>query len=630
MNRLVWISMAAAVAAIALASAAQVWFAPHLALWLVAQAVWLAGPYLILRRVWPTWPWEKRLLALVVTATAGMCLVQQVVGSLGHLTFGVLMGTWAVLAGVGAIVASRLPQPPDVEPASADADPPPPAWHARVYLTVTLAMIGYYTFRAFVLAVEPVSDAPMYHLYFAARWLKAARLEIVPIPFGENAAGYFPSNAELVYLWWMLPFRADTLAKLGQLPFALAGAVAVFALSRQVGASRTAGTYAGASYLAVAPICAHAVVANVDLVMACFELTAIYFLLACTRRFRWSDWVLAGLAAGVFVGTKYIALTYAVLLVPLVLLVLARIERARGPAGGDPTASRPGRGAWFGRLVVFVLCALVAGGYWYLRNWVVTGNPLFPLHVQLGPWTILAGAYDRAAMLNHLHHIPVTDVPALGGMVASAFGGWYLVVGVWGWLLTAGAAWACRDDEPPRIRGARAWLWCLPAAHLVLYWLSIPYQNQFRFLYPATGLTLVWLAVAMPGRGWRRWPTLVLVWGAWLATAFVPVGPYRLSPHAAVWLVPLCPASGVGRIVCACWAVALGAVLFTRPGRRRRRVAAVIGAGLIAAWLGLAAGGVRTVPDATSPTAMVPIKSRQFAPAWLALEQLTGGDRVGP
>lgn len=629
LRRFAWISVGCMVVAVLAAMAAHVWFAHCLAVWLLAQVAWLVGPYVFWRRHWADWPWEKRLLAVAVTAAAGMCLAAQVVSSLGWLTLEVLGAVWCGVGALAVLIDWVVPRPPS--PTVAPQDDPPPAWHARLYLTVVLAMVGYYAFRAFVLAVEPVSDAPMYHLYFAARWLKAGRLDIVPIPFGESAAGYFPSNAELIYVWWMLPFHADTLAKLGQLPFALLGAVAVFGLARELGASRTAGTYAAASYLAVGPICAHSALANVDLAMACFELAAVYFLVVCCRRFTRSDWALAGLACGVFVGTKYVALTYAVLVLPLVVGALCTPTASGGR--DDSPADKPGTGAILLRLVTFLICALVAGAYWYARNWVVTGNPLFPLDVHIGAWTVFPGAYDRVAMLNHIHHIPVTDVLGLVGMVINAWGGWFLVPAAWAWVWGPGRSVQTTSPHatpigellPGRVR---FWLWCMPVAHVALYWLSIPYQNQFRFLYPATGLAMVWLAAVQGrARAWR-WATVVLLWGAWLASALVSLGPFHLGLKATVWLVPLMPTRAVAIVVFGLWAIVLGIVIFARSGAARRTLGIGVCACLLAIWLGSAVVGVDGVPDASLPTSIVPVTSRQFAPAWLTLERLTDGDRV--
>ena len=49
---------------------------------------------------------------------------------------------------------------------------------------------------ALILGVKVVSDGPIYHLYFAARWWKGAALILVAAPFGENAATYFPANGD--------------------------------------------------------------------------------------------------------------------------------------------------------------------------------------------------------------------------------------------------------------------------------------------------------------------------------------------------------------------------------------------------------------------------------------------------
>ena len=69
--------------------------------------------------------------------------------------------------------------------------------------------------------VKVVSDGPIYHLYFAARWWKAGRLFLVASPFGENAATYFPAVGDLWFTWLLAAWGGDRLAKIGQAPFLL-------------------------------------------------------------------------------------------------------------------------------------------------------------------------------------------------------------------------------------------------------------------------------------------------------------------------------------------------------------------------------------------------------------------------
>ena len=73
-----------------------------------------------------------------------------------------------------------------------------------------------------------------HHLRFPVEWMKAQRIFICFAPFGYDAPSYAPCNAELFYTWLLLPLRSDCLAKVGQFPLLLAGAIAVYRLARQV------------------------------------------------------------------------------------------------------------------------------------------------------------------------------------------------------------------------------------------------------------------------------------------------------------------------------------------------------------------------------------------------------------
>jgi|GEM_PF-134174 len=83
---------------------------------------------------------------------------------------------------------------------------------------------------------------------------------------------------------------------------------------------------------------------------------------------RYAPLAIAGLATGLAVGTKSTALAMAAMLT-LAVIVLA-------PAGRRWAAT----GWWFG-------AGLAGGGYWYLRNLIVTGNPL-PQLERLGPLSL--------------------------------------------------------------------------------------------------------------------------------------------------------------------------------------------------------------------------------------------------
>ena len=83
--------------------------------------------------------------------------------------------------------------------------------------------------------VKVMTDGPIYHLYFAARWWKSGRLDLIAAPFGENAATYFPAVGDLWFTWLMIGWGGDRLAKVGQAPFLVLAGLTAFALCRRLG-----------------------------------------------------------------------------------------------------------------------------------------------------------------------------------------------------------------------------------------------------------------------------------------------------------------------------------------------------------------------------------------------------------
>jgi hypothetical protein len=108
--------------------------------------------------------------------------------------------------------------------------------------------------------------------------------------------------------------------------------------------------------------------AYVDLGLLFFSTASLLAILQCkgSHPYRWL--VLGGLAAGFALATKPNGLLVAFLAVLLLLLHLAE--------------NRMCRAAW-GQLAVFCVCAFVAFSPWVLRNFVWTGNPLFPFFTDI-------------------------------------------------------------------------------------------------------------------------------------------------------------------------------------------------------------------------------------------------------
>ena len=286
-----------------------------------------------------------------------------------------------------------------------------------------------------------------------------------------TAQAYAPANGEVVLLWLMAPWHGDFLARAGEFPFWICCAVSLYAIGRRLGASAAHAWYPAAFFMVARPVVEQAVGADVDLMLSALVAASIYLGLEAVERDRPLDWAMWGVAMGLALGTKYLALVY--------LPVLLSLAFAAGPRW---------RSAWA------IPGLLVFGAGWYLRNWILAGSPIYPATLRLLGVTIARGAFNRAAMLNTVFHVQTLRLaPAI---LAHSFG---VTLALVAWpLALLGMVVAIRRRWWPH-----AWLALVPVAMAVLFWVDLPVNIDARFYLPAVGPALVPIALLF-GKN-RRW-----------------------------------------------------------------------------------------------------------------------------
>jgi len=378
-----------------------------------------------------------------------------VLGAARRLTLGWLLAAEGAIAG-GALARPAAPRGRAVR-AGLELDALP-AWLVGTMAALLAAAIAY----AWAHAPLTLYDAVSYHLFFAGRWVQDHALSIIPTPFSDEAQAYAPANGEVFFAWAMLPFHGDLFARFGQLPFAVLGATALYALGRRLGASAEGAAYPPAFFLLSRPVLEQAVGANVDLICAALFAASLYFGILAVDRGERRDWTFWGICLGLFWGTKYVALVYT----PVVLLIaLARGWRRRA------LWALPG-------IAAFALP-------WYLRNWVIAGSPIYPSSLSLAGITLARGAFARPAMLQTVFH--TDDFRLFPAIAAHGMGPTLVFV----WLPAAvigGAAMLRRGWWPAGM------VWLLPWLMVPLYWFGFPVNIDSRFLMPALGPALLPLA----------------------------------------------------------------------------------------------------------------------------------------
>jgi hypothetical protein len=470
---------------------------------LISGGWWLAGHGLGQTRS------LERILATAVLALSWCVLGIEVLGSIGLLAIGPLVVWSGILCIVGLTSRIVWPLPPQPSARRHNQDGKTQSalrWYAVIGLGLVLWTAAVLGMQSLLLPVKVVSDGPIYHLYFAARWWKAGRLFLVAAPFGENAATYFPANGDLWFTWLMATWGGDRLARVGQVPFLFLAAAAVFGVGRSLGASRDSTLLAASWFATSTPLLIFSFEANVDSIFVACYLVAVYFFLRhATRDGGTPALLLGGLASGLALGTKPVGVVF---IPPLLLL-------ASGAIGALSTSARKGMA-----LVLIMLAgAALTSGFWYGRNLILTGNPLYPLHVSFRGMTILQGWYGREAMQHSPYYIPIWEWRALLDTLTAVLDPRLLPV----WLAALAGAWAWRRDRPDR---ADRWVWSmslLALLNVALWWICIPYRTQQRFFLQAVGLAAVSLA-RLVDRG---------VWLGRAATALLAI--HLVTPQPWPW-----------------------------------------------------------------------------------------------
>ena len=237
----------------------------------------------------------------------------------------------------------------------------------RIKAFFAAAYILHVSWIILLASVPPVSrDALTHHLAVPKLWLEGGGIHERP----DILFSYYPQLLDVLY---MIPLALgdDIAAKYLHFTFALLTALLIFFfVRRRLGPSWAA--LGGLMFLTLPLIVKLSVTVYVDLGLIFFTTAALFSIaiwLEDTDRMRWL--VLAAVCSGLALGTKYNALVSFLvlsLLVPFVYLFRFRHD--------DPHAKQF-NAIKFGAL--FVAVSLLVFSPWLIRNYNLTGNPIYPL-----------------------------------------------------------------------------------------------------------------------------------------------------------------------------------------------------------------------------------------------------------
>jgi 4-amino-4-deoxy-L-arabinose transferase-like glycosyltransferase len=229
------------------------------------------------------------------------------------------------------------------------------------YTAIAIVLMSLIWIYALMMAFTPPwdYDGLMYHLEGPRSFLQTGRIIILPDLWGANG----PATGEMLFIFG-LSVGSDVFPKLIHWFYGVIFCLATFRLGWRLYNKRT-------GFIALAILCGIPYLpflaswAYIDLIWASYEILA-YYCLFCwienpDRNMKWL--VISGLLMGFSLGSKYLALSAAATAVLVIVweghhLKLKQLLKA---------------------LILFSIPAVLIASPWYIKNWLLAGNPIYPL-----------------------------------------------------------------------------------------------------------------------------------------------------------------------------------------------------------------------------------------------------------
>ena len=225
-------------------------------------------------------------------------------------------------------------------------------------------------------------DNLMYHLPFIDHWIQNGTLAAT-----QSARWSMPASSELLGLWFAIPFSGDFPVALNNVPVVVVFVAALIELGRSMGMTGWVPHVCAFVCVCTQVTVRQSIDASNDMMVGAFFFAGLFYFGKLQQSQRGAP-ILLGVCIGMLVGTKYFAILYG-----LVLFAATAVWYLR-----TSTPLRNERKVW----LCFAAAIVLVGGYWFLRNWIMTGNPVFPIGSKEFAERLPYPGIHRTTLLYHL------------------------------------------------------------------------------------------------------------------------------------------------------------------------------------------------------------------------------------
>ncbi|KPJ61857.1 MAG: hypothetical protein AMJ42_00720 [Deltaproteobacteria bacterium DG_8] len=339
------------------------------AIFLITNISLLYTSHLCVRRFHPHAPPSVRLVAIGLLYYSLIILIFQALSPFHAIT-----RTWVTISCILLALISHLIWG---KQRNIQADIEPIKSWIREGLSsrwsVLLIICGFIVLLSFsrALLMPPLAwDCLTYHLTSAALWIKKGTLLIFNAP-DQLQYTRFPINGEIFAAWLLLPFDTDLLLNTMNFPITLLGGISCYAIARELGLTRKEASFAPALVCFSPMIYPQITTEYIDNAVFTLCSASVLFTLRFLRRGYLNDCLLALVAAGTLLGTKYSGIPAVGLIFIATVIKIINLVKYSGLLKK------------FSLILLGLLIICTLGGRQYIHNTIEAGNPLYPFHLKL-------------------------------------------------------------------------------------------------------------------------------------------------------------------------------------------------------------------------------------------------------
>lgn len=250
------------------------------------------------------------------------------------------------------------------------------AYHNKGFLVLLTSLFSIFMlWTVFVGVIFPPLDwdGNDYHLQYTGEliqnhhiWDTAAQRPWI--------TGY-PKGGEMIQAWLPLISHNDMLIELSQVPFVILGILSLYVISRRIGVSQPNAIFTSTLF-AFTPIVMHQITTGyIDVMLPSLFYAGIA--LATQKRITKLDYLLIGFSISLLISIKQTAVYLALGILVFLATNLYTIYGKHYKQYLTP--------------LVLMSLSLPIGAYWYIKNWIIYGSPIYPFGLRVGGIPVFAG-----------------------------------------------------------------------------------------------------------------------------------------------------------------------------------------------------------------------------------------------